>query len=205
MPGQRRTVGPRTRGSWLPVFAGLAAIVILAGVASVVYVAEFHPGRSAASSASSSRVASFQTVGLVAEQPLPDGSMVQLLGSGRGVTFSPVGASQQQEGDPEWTADLMVGGTYIFIYLPTSQCLASAGPGARPVLAVMHCDLGAQQRWRRLGSGVATGGHYFYEFANDATGKCITEAGAGQPAAGLAACDQSQPASELLSFWWSSS
>jgi len=183
------------------MLAGLGAIVVLAAVASVVYVAGFHPGRSDAASAESSRVASFQTVGLVAEQPAAGGAAVQLLSSGHDVIFSQVGLSEQQVGDPQWTADLMVGGTYIFIYLPTSQCLASAGPGARPVLAVRHCDLGSQQRWRRLGNGVVSGGHYFYEFANDASGKCIANTAAG-PA--LARCASSQPASELLSFWWTS-
>jgi hypothetical protein len=204
MPGQQRSVGPRTRGSWLPVLAGLGAIVLLAGIGSLAYVAEFHPGQHSASSPPSSRVASFQTVGLVAQQPAPDGSVVQLLGSGNHVVFSPVSNAGQQEGSPEWTADLMVGGTYIFIYLPTSQCLASAGSGARSVLTVTHCDLAARQRWRRLGSGVVAGGHYFYEFANDANGKCITQATSGQQVRpGLAACDQSQPAAEMLSFWWS--
>lgn len=207
MPGQRHTVGPRTRGSWLPVLVGLGAIVVLAAVGSLVYVAEFQPGPSGAASTPQNRVASFQTVGLIAEQPTASGSIVQMLGSGHGAAFSPVPlAAQQQGGDPEWTADLMVGGTYIFIYLPTSECLASAGAGARPLLAVQHCDLGAQQRWRRIGTGVLTGGHYFYEFANDASGRCITQVPVGQQdTAGLAACDPSQPVSELLAFWWTSS
>jgi len=183
------------------MLAGLGAIVVLAGVGSVVYVAGFHEGRSDASSRMPSRVASFQTVGLVADQPAAGGAAVQLLGAGHGVTLSPIAVAEQQEGDPQWTADLMVGGTYIFIYLPSSQCLAEGGSGARPVLTVQHCDLTAQQRWRRIGTGVLTGGHYFYEFANDASGKCITETAAGP---GLARCDSSQPASELLSFWWTS-
>jgi hypothetical protein len=208
MPGQRRTLGPRTRGSWLPVLAGLGAIVVLAGIGTFIYVAGFHSGGSRAASGLPNRVATFQTVGLLAEQPNDSGSIVQLLGSQHGTTFSPVGLAEQQAGNPEWTADLMVGGTYIFIYLPSSQCLASAGSGAHQVLALQHCDLGGQQRWRRLGNGVVAGGHQFYEFANYASGKCISQvaAVAGSPeTGGLAGCNPSQPASELLAFWWTSS
>jgi hypothetical protein len=201
-------VGPRARGSWLPMLAGLVAIVVLAGIGSLIYVAGFHPGGTRAASGLPDRVASFQTVGLLAEQPDSRASIVQLLGSQHGTTFSPVGLAEQQAGDPEWTADLMVGGTYIFIYLPSSQCLAAGGSGAHRVLALQHCDLGARQRWRRLGHGVVAGGHQFYEFANDASNECISQVAAvagAQETGGLAGCDSSQPASELLAFWWTSS
>jgi len=189
------------------VLAGLGAIVVLAGAGSLLYVAAFHPGSGNAAGGLPNRVASFQTVGLIAEQPDASGSIVELLSSEHGTAFSPVPAAEQVQGDPEWTADLMVGGTYIFIYLPSSQCLASGGTGAHPVLALRHCDLGAQQRWRRLGTGVLAGGHDFYEFANDASGDCITQIAAApgqQQTGGLAACDRSQPADELLAFWWTS-
>jgi len=99
----------------------------------------------------------------------------------------------------------MTGGGYIFIYLPTSECLTSAGPRARPQLTVQRCDLSRQQRWQRIGTGVLASGHDFYQFANMASGSCITE-GSGSAAtgygAGLAACDRSRPASQLIAFWW---
>jgi hypothetical protein len=190
------------------MLVGLGVIVLLAGIGSFVYVADFHSGSSGPSSGLPNRVASFQTVGLLAEQPDDSASIVQLLGSAHGTTFSPVGLAEQQAGDPEWTADLMVGGTYIFIYLPSSQCLAAGGSGAHRVLALEHCDLRAQQRWRRLGAGVVAGGHEFYEFANYASGECISQVAAvagAQESGGLAGCDASQPTSQLLAFWWTSS
>ena len=99
----------------------------------------------------------------------------------------------------------MTGGGYIFIYLPTSQCLTSAGTGTRARLAVQRCDLSPRQRWRQLGTGGDQGGHNFYQLANLASGECIAQLGGAtrqDRKAGLAACDSAQPASQLLAFWW---
>jgi hypothetical protein len=208
MPGQRHTARSRTRGSWLPRLAGLGVIVLLAAGGAVTYIVEFHPGQARHPAPLPSRVASTQTIGLVAEPGLrsgSDGTLIQLLSPQHSPAFAPVGISQQQDGQPEWIADLMTGGGYIFIYLPTSECLASAGTGARARLTVQRCDLGTEQRWRQLGAGVEQGGHDFYQFANLASGKCIAQLGAATSqgrAAGLSACDSAQPASQLLAFWW---
>jgi hypothetical protein len=207
MPGQRHTARPRTRGSWLPRLAGLAVIVVLAAGGVAAYVAGFHPAASKRPAPLPTRVASTQTVGLIAEPPSAGGSasLEQLLSPQQRPAFSPVGISQQQQGQPEWIADVMTGGGYIFIYLPTSQCLASGGPRARPRLTAERCDLSPAQRWRRLGAGVLVDGHDFYQFADMSSGKCITQ-GSGSAAqglpAGLAACDPARPASQLLAFWW---
>jgi len=207
MPGQRRTARPRTRGSWLPRLAGVGVIVVLAAGGAVAYLVAFHPTTSKQPAPLSTRVASTSTVGLVAE-PAGSGSassVMQLLSPQRAPTFTPVGLSQQQQGQPEWIADLMTDGSYIFIYLPSSQCLAAAGPASQPRLSVQRCDLTSRQRWRRLGTGVLESGHDFYQFANLASGRCITQ-GSGAPTPGLAAqlapCDPARPASQLLSFWW---
>ena len=203
MPGQRQITRPRTQGSWGPRLAGLAVIVIVALAGTVAYLLAFHPGTGTSPSSLPSRVASTQTVGLLAQAgPVPslNGSMIQLLSSRRQASFVPVDLAEEQDGQPEWIADVMTGGSYIFIYLPTSECLGSAG--AR--LTVQRCNLDSRQRWRRLGNGVAEGGHDFYQYANLGDGKCISRAGAsgaGNYAAGLAACG-SDPASQLLAFWW---
>ncbi len=65
--------------------------------------------------------------------------------------------SQQQQGQPEWIADVMTDGGYIFIYLPTSQCLAATGPRARPRLTAARCDLSLRQRWSAPGCRRARG------------------------------------------------
>jgi len=204
MPGQRQITRPRTRGSLGPTLAGLAVIVIVALAGTVAYLLAFHPGTSSSPSPLPSRAVSTQTVGLLAQagpQPSQNGSMIQLLGSSRQASFEPVDLAQQQDGQPEWIADMMTSDSYIFIYLPTSECLASAGAQ----LTVQRCNLDSRQRWRRLGNGVSEAGHDFYQYANLGNGKCISRAaasGSGNYAAVLAACG-SDPASQLLAFWWS--
>lgn len=201
MPGQRHTARPRAEGSWQPRLAGLAAIVIVALAGTVAYLLAFHPGTDRQPSPPPSRVASTQTVGLLAQVGSgQDSSMIQLLSTRRQPGFVPVDLAQQQDGQAEWIADAMTDGSYIFIYLPTSECLGSTG--AR--LTVQRCNLSSRQRWRRLGNGVAEDGHDFYQYANVADRKCISRAassGSGNYAAGLAACG-SAPASQLLAFWW---
>jgi hypothetical protein len=210
MPGQRHTTRPRTRGSSLPRLAGLGVIVVLAVGGATAYLVAFHPSQPKRPPPLPSRVTSTQTVGLVARPTAgsagPD-ALVQLLIPQRQPSFDPVGLSQQQQGQPQWIADVMAGGSYIFIYLPTSQCLTATGPAAHPQLTVQHCNLSPQQRWSRLGTGVLSDAHDFYQFSNLAAGKCITE-GSGSAALGLPAslttCDPAKPASQLIAFWWTS-
>jgi hypothetical protein len=208
MPGQRRTVRPRTRGSWLPILAGLGSIVVVAGAGTAAYLLAFHPARPAGNTLPQ-KVLGYQTVGLIGQPAQAPGgaSLVQLLSPRAGPTFSPVQPSEAVSGIPEWTADQMAGGTYIFIYLPTGECLTSTGEARRPALTVRHCELSnADQRWRRLGGAQQRSGHDFYEFANLGSGKCIsqlTTSPAQTAGAGLTTCDPTEPVSQLIAFWWS--
>jgi hypothetical protein len=208
MPGQRRTGRPRTRGSWLPILAGVGAIVVLAGAGTAAYLTEFRPAGQVHGAARPQRVLGYQTVGLIGEAPAAASAsgLVQLLSSRAVAGFSPVQPSETVSGTPEWTADQMTGGAYIFIYLPTGQCLTSGGRPGRPDLALRHCALtSAAQRWQRLGPAVAASGHDFYEFSNAATGRCITQLSSAAGRAGLTPCDPARPAPQLLAFWWSAS
>jgi hypothetical protein len=210
MPGQRRTAGPRARGSWLPRLAGLAVVVLLAAAAVTGYVIAFHPAAAHHAAPLPTRVASYQTVGLVVADTEPGSSgdqLLQLLGRSGTPEFRVLGLTQQAEGSPQWTADLMTGGTYIFIYLPTGQCLAAAGTASEPKLALRHCDLGPEQRWRRTQPPVLSQAHDFYQYADLRDGACLTQAGVlpGQIfGASLTECSPSQAADQLIAFWWSS-
>jgi hypothetical protein len=191
----------------MPKLAGIGAIVVLAGGGTVAYIVAFNPAKPSHVAALPTKVLGYQTVGLVGE-PLSaggGGQLVQLLSRPQGPVFTPVQPTQLTSGTPEWTADQMAGGTYIFIYLPTGRCLAAAGPADKPVLAVSHCDLGSlQQRWR-LQHTVVLGGHQFNQFKNAATGTCLAQVSPSASApggAGLATCDPNRPASQLLAFWW---
>jgi hypothetical protein len=205
MPGQRRTMGGRSRGSWLARLAGIGVIVVLAGGAVAGYLVAQHP--LAHDTTLSTRVISAQSVGLVAEsaQSGSSGQLVQLLDRRGAPKFSPVSEAEQRSGSGEWTADLMSGGSYIFIFLPSDTCLGAAGSARGPRLVLQHCDLQASQRWQRLGSATAGQGHSFYRYANLADRSCLTE-GSEQPgsvwAAGLSGCRTAAATSQLVAFWW---
>jgi hypothetical protein len=210
MPGQRRSAGPRPRESWFPTLAGLGAVILLAAGGATAYVLAFHPGSPPRPRALPTKVLSYQTVGLVTEAAgpgSPPGQFAQLLGTASGARFAVLAQNQVQQGTPQWTADQMAGGTYIFIYLKTGQCLAAAGPAGKQAVVLRHCDLLADQRWRPTGVGGVSGGHDFRQFANLGDGACLTRAGA-QPSVGygasLTACRASGAASQLIAFWWSS-
>ena len=154
------------------------------------------------------RVQSVQTAGLVSAGPPAAGKLPaaqQLVASSSGLDFAPVPAAELAAGNPQWTGDLMAGGTWIFIYAPDGRCLASAGTRRAPSLALRRCDLGASQRWRVTG-GQQVAGYIYYQFASLASGRCITvgTAGTGRRAAGLAACAPGRPWTQLLALWWTS-
>lgn len=209
MPGQRQSAGSRASGSWLPRLTGLAVVVLLAAAAVTAYLVAFHPVGKRRTSPLPTRVVSYQTVGLVVADTRSGTTdqLLQLMGERGAVQFSPVAQAQQAEGSPQWTADLMAGGTYIFIYLPTGQCLSAVGSAREPRLALRHCDLGGAQRWRRTRTAVLVQAHDFYQYANLGDGSCVTQAGTlpGQIfGASLSACSSPQAADQLVAFWWSS-
>jgi hypothetical protein len=210
MPGQRHSAGPRGRDSWLPRLAGIGVVVVVAVAGVTAYLLAVHPRQHHHADSLPTRVVSYQTAGLVVQASGPGtsaGQLLQLLGTDGGAEFTQLGIAQQQAGSPQWTADLMAGGTYIFIYLKNAQCLTAVGPAGNPKLELRHCNLQAQQRWRRPAAVSATiAGHQFYTYANVADGTCLTQSGPQGSqgyGAGLAPCRPADPA-QLIAFWWSS-
>jgi hypothetical protein len=209
MPGQRRNTGQRASGSRLARLSGIGVALLIAAGAVAAYLVAMHPARHPAARLST-RVLSFQTVGLIAQVSQPgssSGQLLQLLGPGGAPQFSPLGQTEEQAGSPQWTADLMAGNSYIFIYLPTGRCLAAAGPAARPKLTLERCDLAAQQRWRRASPAVQVQGHDFYQYANLANHSCLTESGelpGPVYGAALQSCAVQPAPDQLIGFWWAS-
>jgi hypothetical protein len=201
MPRQLTTSSGRTRGSWTPRLAGIGAAVLVAsgGVVAYLITSPAHAARRIEQLPT--RVASVQTVGIVA-QPHGRARLLRPSGGGLGWTAMPPGASQAS-GDPQWTADTMAGGTMVFIYVPSGQCLASLPHKHGPVLALRRCELGATQRWQPLG-GAQASQQPSGQYRNLASGRCLTVGGTGQPGspAMLAPCARTAPASQLISFWW---
>ncbi|MGO8887739.1 MAG: RICIN domain-containing protein [Streptosporangiaceae bacterium] len=151
-----------------------------------------------------------QTTGLVnSGAPGATTRPLMLLDSAGGLSFALIPAAELAAGDPQWTADLLAGGTYIFIYAPTGQCLDAAGSPDAPVPAARRCDLGRSQRWEADDAGIQ-GGHYDDRFRNLASGRCLS-AGESSPAAAhgaatavLAPCAATEQEAQLISFWWTS-
>jgi hypothetical protein len=208
MPGQRRTTSQRASGSRLARLAGIAVALLLAAAGVAIYLVALHPASARQQPPLPTRVLSFQAVGLIAQvgqQGSPAGQLVQLLGPRGTPQFSPVRQAQEQAGSPQWTADLMAGNSYIFIYLPTGACLAAEGPADQPKLTLDHCDLAAQQRWRRTSPAVQIQGHDFYQYANLGDAACLTvtsELPGPVYVAALQSCSAGSPADQLIGFWW---
>jgi len=209
MPGERHSASPRSRGSWLARLAGISVVILLAAGGVAFYLVELHPAAARPATSLPTQVLSRQTVGLIAQgtEAASGGQLLQLLGPQGTLQFSPVAQAQEQVGSPQWTANLMAGNSYIFIFLPSGNCLAATGPAREPKLALKHCDLTAAQRWRRARQAVVSQGHDFYQYANLGDGACLTEA-AGQSGqvygARLETCSPSAPADQLIAFFWSS-
>jgi hypothetical protein len=209
MPGQRSAKGSRARGSRLSRLTGIAVIVVLAGGATVGYLLTFHPKHDHPTAPLPTKVVSVQTVGLVAQDAEPGSSahLLQLTGPAVAPQFSPVPAAQQQSGTGQWTANLMAGNTYIFIFVPTGSCLTAVGPPGDAAVTLRHCNLQASQRWRRTGSAVVSQAHDFYQYASVGSRGCLTEA-ARQPGplwnASMSACSSPSAMNQLIAFWWAS-
>jgi hypothetical protein len=201
MPGKRNSRS-RVRGSWAARLtgAGFAILLAVVGVATYLVVGGSHASKDAA--ALPTRVLGTQAIGLVNTGPATSGAAnpdpQTLLAFRPGLSFVASG-----QAGANWTADQMVGGTYIFIYLPTGQCL---GPSLGSQAGLAKCNLAASQRWvRRDGQADSTGLEY-WQLRNLASGLCLTSVAAKGSAkadvsvARLERC-QSQPGwRQLIAF-----
>jgi hypothetical protein len=209
MPRQSHMAGGR-RASWRPRLAGLAIVLLLAAGGVAAYLVELHPAAARTSPPLPTGVRSSQAVGLVIEDSEPGtahGQLLQLVGRGAEPAFISLSRAEAAQGSADWTADLMAGNAYIFIFLPTERCLTAVGPASDARLTLSHCDLAATQRWKRMTTVAKNDGHDFYQYASLANGACLTQNGvtAGQIFhATMATCSAAKPPDQLVAFWWQS-
>lgn len=180
----------------------------MAGAGAIAYSVASSAEASRHPSQLSTQVQSVQTVGIIGQagQRLTDTEgLRQLVSSAAGLQFGPMPPASLVQGDPQWSADTMTGGTFVFIYAPDGKCLAAVTRQGHPVLALRRCNLGAGQRWQRFNSAVTAGGHLYGQYRNLGTGRCLAAAAA--PAAGpgppaLAPCAAAPATRQLISLWW---
>lgn len=215
MPGLLATSPHRTKGSWTPRLAGIGVIVVLAGGVLAVYLGTARgqaPGAAPhhRSPPLAFKVASVQTVGLIDFGVYDDGDAWQndaddhpmmLLKKGSTINFVRIPQPEVVSGTPEWTADQLAHGGYIFIYVPTGQCLTAVSGGR---LSLSHCDLATNQRWRELSSEVVLT-EPIAQYANVSTGHCLTAPRKTAPAR-LTTCAKPHTKrfkTQEIAFWWS--
>lgn len=199
MPRQHVARSGRTRGSWTPRLAGIGAALLIAGGGALAYVIVSPAHASRGGGPLPTRVVSVQTVGIVARAA--GSSTRQLTDSPTGLRWVAMPPGGEQ-GNSQWSADTMAGGTFVFIYAPTGQCLASVTHRHQIVLGLRRCDLGATQRWRRISYAVQSQGHQYGQYRALGSGRCLTAAGGEAAAVALEPCSRSRPAEQLISFWW---
>ena len=205
MPGQRTAVGRRARGSRLSRLTGVSVILVIAVGAVTAYLVTFHPLGGHSGPPLSTKVVSNQTIALDAQDSLSGSAqLLQLQVPGGVPRFGHVTQAEQQASAGQWTADQMGDNTYIFIFVPTGTCLTAASPAR---LALRHCDLQPDQRWRRAGRPALAQNHDFYEYANLGARSCLTVS--AEPAgsawgASLSACSAPATTDQLMTFWLSS-
>lgn len=196
MPRQRTAGARRARGSSAPRIAGAVVVLMLAGTGVIASLVAGKPHATLHHFALPGRVEAVQVVGLLnAGPPAPAGATAApaqtLMKLPSGLAFAPPG-----QAGPQWSADQMAGGTFIFIYIQDGMCLSSAADrpaadsraadsrAARRRIAVVlrRCNLSAAQRWQRQDAD-ARG---YWRLRNAGDRRCLTLASAS-PAGGQGA------------------
>ena len=212
MPGPLSARPHRTKGSWVPRLAGVGVIVVLAAGGLGGYLATAHqvpppPPPRHHHAVLSSKVLKAQTVGIIAFGPDDDHDSfahdaddhpLMLRAARSGLSFVAIPAAELASGVPVWTADQMAGGSEIFIYTPTGQCLTARRGG---LLRLSHCDLSLSQRWRPL-DGATSLGQTFAKYASAQTGRCLTAPAKNPGPATLETCGPARLKTQEIAFWW---
>jgi hypothetical protein len=203
-----RAAGP-LRGSLALRVGGTALVIVAAGaVTSVLLLA--HSGvqaRKDNTARLSTKVISALTVGLYNPGPAaPQNSrpLRQMLDNQSGLlTFIVTRDAATQHSLERWTADKMSDGSYIYIFVPSGQCLTASAHNLAAIF-LAKCNLGVTQRWQHVNLGFLDNGLYYWELRSQLNGRCLANPGtplnnnAAQHAARLEPCDKNRPARQLI-------
>src|SRR5216683_2200011 len=181
MQGRRRAASRSGRER-----RSLGAIVVVllagAGIAGFVYIRG--TGTAAPQAAPlPTNVTSEQTVGLANLGPQASSPVRMLTPAPAGLAFADAAASGQAAQDQQWQADQMGDGSYVFVYLPDGECLASWYGRGRASAGLVTCGVGVSQRWAHPYLGKDASGRGYWQLRSAADGQCLT---AGQTRPGTA-------------------
>ena len=204
-----KSAGPLRGSRALRVGGTALVIVAAAAVTSTLLLA--HSGvqarKDAAATKLSRKVASALTVGLYNPGPAaPRGQrpLRQMLDAQSGLlTFTAALDAATQHSLERWTADKMSDDSYIYIFVPSGQCLTASAHNLAAVF-LAKCDLGVTQRWHRVQVGFLSTGLYYWELRSQLNGRCLANSGGPlngtttQHAARLERCDRSRPPGQLI-------
>jgi hypothetical protein len=203
-----RGAGP-LRGSWALRVGGTALVIVAAAaVTSALLLA--HSGvqaRKDTATKLSRKVTSALTVGLYNPGPAPSPGqrpLRQMLDAQSGLlTFTAALDAGTQHSLERWTADKMSDDSYIYIFVPSGQCLTASAHNLAAVF-LAKCDLGVTQRWHRVQLGFLSTGLYYWELRSQLNGRCLANSGgplngtSTQHAARLEPCGKGRPAGQLI-------
>ncbi len=156
----------------------------------------------------STTLASQQLAGLADPGPTATAAQRLLAPAGPGLSFAAAGGGGMVLASQQWQADQMTDGSYVLVYVPNGKCLdavpAGRAAGAAAQLALATCNLRVSQRWRHPYLGKDPSGRDYWQLRSQATGLCLTAAGAqwrdGTPAQ-LQPCGGSFGWQQLIEFW----
>jgi len=153
-----------------------------------------------------------QAAGLIDFGPVHDGDQfitdrddhpLSLEPSRSGPVFVAIPHAEIRAGVPVWTVDQMAGGSDIFVYSSTGQCLTAvpAAAGSPGRLRLAHCNLGLSQRWQPRDTQAALG-QTFAQYANRQADRCLTAPDGHPGPATLQVCGSPIPKVQQIAFWW---
>jgi hypothetical protein len=147
-----------------------------------------------------------QTIGVIDYGPVDNGDpgrntsshALMLFPQGHRIDFVTIPRADLIAGKPVWTANQLSDNSEIFIYVPSGKCLADTPRGK---LALTHCNLAPDQRWRPL-NGRVLQNQVIAQYRNAETSRCLTAPQQPGPAI-TTTCGPSGTKTQEIAFWWS--
>jgi Ricin-type beta-trefoil lectin domain-like len=200
----RRARPPARRAAPVSRIGVIVSVLVVCATAAA-FVVRAAAGHGAQPKPLSTMMASQQPVGLAGAGPQQSSPQL-LLGPGAngGLAFLTSGTNGGVQSSQQWQADRMTDGSYVLVYVPNGNCLAtvtSAGGTVQPKL--QSCDLQLDQRWSHPYLGKDPSGRDYWQLRSMAAGRCLAANGNWDngTTTSLQSCSTAFPWQQLVAFW----